>query len=540
MTSKNPLIEGEITTMKTFQDYNSQAAACITKVKRTFFVTFALMFLTLSVMYGSTERFSNNFQVFRNVTTFRYNASRVLENSIILHKMLIEKETNTSIPINQNVNTQFQNKYKNISSKTIIKPIKNSKYSSNVANVKSQGVAKVKTQGVANVNSKSIANVNSESVTKEITTSVAKKGPLEGSPGTGSKEFPGMPDPCAKPRRNTGVEDILCMKRPELLPEYKNPCWMEGGVFRCLPYFHLIGICKSGTSDFFKRLLLHPDIIPNKGIFGKEIWYWSWNRFAIKDRGGRFKMGMTLKEFTLKFDTTSIRNGVDSQGHHNKVTGHGDPMDIWDRFREEATPQNTPGAEELLWTTPFAVRHINPNVKLLLMLRDPIDRLYSHYFHSGMGTSARSFHDHVVQSIGLWNTCLKQHSIRHCIYSPSMKKSLRAPIYTSFYIVHLKEWLKAFPREQLFIFRNEDYSVDIKGTMRQILHFLDVPIPSEAILDKMKSLPHFYETKKKKQAGPMMAATKTLLIDLYRPYTEELASFLKDDRFSFKDRSFAR
>jgi hypothetical protein len=26
-----------------------------------------------------------------------------------------------------------------------------------------------------------------------------------------TKEFPGMPDPCAKPRRKTGVEDILCM-----------------------------------------------------------------------------------------------------------------------------------------------------------------------------------------------------------------------------------------------------------------------------------------------------------------------------------------
>ena len=26
-----------------------------------------------------------------------------------------------------------------------------------------------------------------------------------------SLEYPGMPDPCASPRRNTGVEDILCM-----------------------------------------------------------------------------------------------------------------------------------------------------------------------------------------------------------------------------------------------------------------------------------------------------------------------------------------
>ncbi|KAH3834080.1 hypothetical protein DPMN_107398 [Dreissena polymorpha] len=54
--------------------------------------------------------------------------------------------------------------------------------------------------------------------------------------------------------------------------------------------------------------------------------------------------------------------------------GNGDPMDFWDRFRESNLPQNTPGADELLWTTPYAVRHVYPNVKLLLMLRDPVDR----------------------------------------------------------------------------------------------------------------------------------------------------------------------
>jgi hypothetical protein len=54
----------------------------------------------------------------------------------------------------------------------------------------------------------------------------------------------------------------------------------------------------------------------------------------------------------------------------------------------------------------------------------------------------------------------------------------------------------------------------------------------------MKSLSHFYETKSKKRAGPMLPETKAMLVELYRPYTEELAAFLKDERFSFKDRSF--
>ena len=32
-----------------------------------------------------------------------------------------------------------------------------------------------------------------------------------GGTRTMSLEYPGMPDPCASPRRNTGVEDLLCM-----------------------------------------------------------------------------------------------------------------------------------------------------------------------------------------------------------------------------------------------------------------------------------------------------------------------------------------
>ncbi|KAH3833642.1 hypothetical protein DPMN_106955 [Dreissena polymorpha] len=64
---------------------------------------------------------------------------------------------------------------------------------------------------------------------------------------------------------------------------------------------------------------------------------------------------------------------------------------------------------------------------------------------------------------------------------------LQAPIFTSFYIVHLLEWLKAFPREQILIFRNEDYTVDIKGTMTDIFRFLDVGECSSVVHTDAKS-----------------------------------------------------
>jgi len=62
--------------------------------------------------------------------------------------------------------------------------------------------------------------------------------------------------------------------------------------------------------------------------------------------------------------------------------------------------------------------------------------------------------------------------------------------------------------------------------------------PSDALLDDMAREGAFYITKKKKQAGPMMPETKTALVDFYRPYTNELARFLEDERFAFKDTSF--
>ena len=52
--------------------------------------------------------------------------------------------------------------------------------------------------------------------------------------------------------------------------------------------------------------------------------------------------------------------------------------------------------------------------------------------------------------------------------------TLKAPIFSSFYDIHVEEWLKVFPREQLFIFRHEDYINDIKGTLVKVFKFLDI------------------------------------------------------------------
>ncbi|KAJ8318641.1 hypothetical protein KUTeg_003732 [Tegillarca granosa] len=50
---------------------------------------------------------------------------------------------------------------------------------------------------------------------------------------------------------------------------------------RCLPYFHVLGIDKSGSTDLFSRIVQHPQILGNGGEINKETMWWSWKRYGI-------------------------------------------------------------------------------------------------------------------------------------------------------------------------------------------------------------------------------------------------------------------
>lgn len=71
------------------------------------------------------------------------------------------------------------------------------------------------------------------------------------------------------------------------LPNSKNPCWIDkpGDVrtLRCIPYFYVAGVAKCGTSDLFRRIRLHPEVM--KGTM-KEYHWWDRTRFGFTDEEG--------------------------------------------------------------------------------------------------------------------------------------------------------------------------------------------------------------------------------------------------------------
>ena len=50
-----------------------------------------------------------------------------------------------------------------------------------------------------------------------------------------------------------------------------------GQKLKCLPYFYQIGATKSGTTDLYRAVSLHPEIVMGST---KEFMYWNWKRLG--------------------------------------------------------------------------------------------------------------------------------------------------------------------------------------------------------------------------------------------------------------------
>lgn len=93
------------------------------------------------------------------------------------------------------------------------------------------------------------------------------------------------------------------------------------------------------------------------------------------------------------------------------------------------------------------IKAYNPNMKILVMLRNPVDRAYSSYNYSvnyGYHEALASFSDCIdfEKNIEAEQDTVMQNNLGH--------------LYGSLYYKHLSEWLKHFPKEQfLFLTTNE-------------------------------------------------------------------------------------
>ena len=279
--------------------------------------------------------------------------------------------------------------------------------------------------------------------------------------------------------------------------------------FRMLPSFLIIGGAKSGTTSLFAYLIEHPNIIP----------------------------GSTKGGFFFSFlgnNTTSFYRSHFPIKRKNLITC-------------EAT-----GGYFVHPLIPARVHKLLPLVKLIVVLRNPVERAYSEFHYRVMiGEQITENFEDVIKSelkrieIGKNNPELK---IENTNYHQFSFSHLRHGLYAQ----HLENWLKFFPKEQLLILHAKDLYNNLDNIVAETFDFLNLPkyqIESRIEknkIDKIRPLGgrqrNIYKNIDSKtrtlfnvQNYPeMKSKTRKLLQDIFRPHNEKLFEMI-GKRFDWND-----
>lgn len=123
-----------------------------------------------------------------------------------------------------------------------------------------------------------------------------------------------------------------------------------------MPNFLVIGAAKSGTTSLYKYLGQHPDIFMSAY---KEPHFFSFEGKSLDFRGPRDKAMMSYMTVNDLDDYRALFNGATTE----KAIGEASPMYLY-----------IPGTAERM------KRHV-PDAKLVVVLRNPVDRAYSNFLH---------------------------------------------------------------------------------------------------------------------------------------------------------------
>ncbi|XP_051936833.1 carbohydrate sulfotransferase 15-like isoform X1 [Hippocampus zosterae] len=317
----------------------------------------------------------------------------------------------------------------------------------------------------------------------------------------------------------------------------------DGGLsrLRCLPYFYIIGQPKCGTTDLFHRLLLHPDF---KFNIMKEPHWWTRKRFGyIRFKDG-FQENFPVEDYLDLFDLAAYNiqgsSAGNSPGERRRlarlITGEASASTMWDNQawsylhgdREEAEPPFL--AQDFIHT-------VQPDAKIIVMLRDPAERLYSDYLYFKMANkSAEDFHQKVVESVQLFQSCVSESSLRSCVYSTGLSNSMPVRLTLGMYIVFLLDWLTVFRREQILVLRLEDYAANLQGTIEKVFDFLNVgPLSTQAEVALTKRPLSNTRRAADRSLGPMLPSTRNLLWEFHQAFNHKLASVLDNQAFLWSD-----
>jgi Sulfotransferase domain len=202
-----------------------------------------------------------------------------------------------------------------------------------------------------------------------------------------------------------------------------------------MPTFLLVGAAKSGTSAVYDYLRQHPE------VFGSE-----WKEpgfFAFEGQVARFA-GPGDRKFNRRCVTTLARyQGLFSKVVNQRAIGEASTVYLY-------SPE-----------APSRIRRHLPTVKLIGILRNPVDRAYSGYRYLVRdGLERLPSFEAVLEAEDSRVAANWQHIWHH--------KRL------GFYYLQLKRYFDLFPRDQIAVYLYEEFQARPLAIVQQMFAFLGV------------------------------------------------------------------
>ena len=197
-----------------------------------------------------------------------------------------------------------------------------------------------------------------------------------------------------------------------------------------LPDFIIVGAPKAGTTSLYHYLMSHPQVFMSEP---KEVNFFSSGE--ISNQG-------------LYYNDYLVKNLADYENLFASATS------------EQAIGE---GSVSYLFypQTPAKIKSVIPNVKIIILLRNPVERGFSHYLMDYRLGFVGSPYDEIVYQTG-------SHENIHLYYQQYVELGL--------YYEQVKRYLELFGKAQVRIYLQEDLRTSTDKVIQDLYEFLGVDV----------------------------------------------------------------
>jgi len=262
----------------------------------------------------------------------------------------------------------------------------------------------------------------------------------------------------------------------------------------CDPYFIIIGAPKCGTTSLFDYFLSHPNIFPP---VTKELNFFNSFNYS-KDYIENFEVPSDLKKRKDLITLEASANYI--------INAHTSNISVYERIANGI-----------------------PDVKLVALLRNPVDRFMSHYnYRLIYPRNLPELSEKIELDLAQLKECYSQKKDRASCHLTNKEFNFdQNLVVKSIYIDKFRGLLKYFPKERLRVYISEKLFANSTSVLRDLHEFLDIPFIES--IDFNKVLPKI-EVRKRLEKNitkySLSPSQRSFLCSFYRPFNEELVELL--------------